>query len=123
MTLEAAKEKNLGYRLLVKPTQVNDTSAGGIILTPNIVELDRQQAKNNIGVVLEVGEHAYKHGRYGFHGQEDFEQPYKRGDLIRFKEYAGVLFKYPGETGELSGDYYQILNDDDVLSITEGNYE
>lgn len=116
------REKNLGYRILVKPTQIPKTTPSGITIFSSEQEHRMEQARNNIGIVLVVGEVAFRHPRWGW-GQDGFKCPVKVGDKIRFKEHAGHLYQYKDETGNMTGDFYQIINDDDYLSVTGGLYE
>lgn len=138
---EAARESNLGYRLLIKPRQVSDTSAGGIIITPNMGELDLQKANNNTGVILEIGETAFQHERYGYKDSltqaldkylnvahniplpPPFDHGYKVGNTVMFKSHSGHLFKYKDESGVEFGDYFQIVNDNDIFMKMEGKHE
>lgn len=135
--VEAARESKLGYRVLIKPAQVSETSAAGVILMPNQNERDMQEANNDIGVIIEIGETAFNHERYGWkdplaqafieynarvHGipkPDPLKEAFKVGDTVRFKPHSGYLFKYKNESGTPEGDYYQIVNDNDILSQTE----
>lgn len=141
MTEEAARASNLGYRVLIKPCQVANTSTGGIILTPTLGELDLLQANNNIGVILEIGETAFHHERYGYKDglaqafdaylmavhnvplPELLDHGFKVGDTVMFKSHSGHLFKYKDESGTETGDYFQILNDNDILMTMESKHE
>lgn len=133
---EAARESNLGYRVLIKPCQVSEMSAGGVIVVPNMGELDLQKANNNIGVILKIGETAFHHERYGYRDSltqaldkyfnavhniplpEPFDHGFKVGDTVMFKPHSGYLFKYKDESGTEAGEYFQIVNDNDIYSKT-----
>lgn len=119
---ELAREKGLGYRLLVKPTQIPKTTPSGLEIYSSKQEHRFEQARNNIGIVIAVGYFAFHHPRWGW-GQDEYICPLRIGDKIRFKEHAGHLFQYKDESGNAVGDFYQIINDDDYLSVTGGLYE
>ncbi len=119
---KVVRETHLGYRILVKPTQVPKTTPSGIAIYSGTQEHRLEQARNNIGIVLAVGVFAFRHPRWGW-GQDEYTCPLRVGDKIRFKEHAGHLFQYKDDTGSVVGDFYQIINDDDYLSVTGGLYE
>ena len=43
----------------------------------------------------------------------------KEGDRIRFKSFGGHIFRLKNDLGQSEGDYYQVINDEDVLTIIE----
>ena len=102
-------ETPIAFRILVRPDQV--TSSGKIQLIDE--QQYREQQANDLGTVERVGEFAFAHDRFGN------TCPIKAGDRIRFKQFAGHIFQYKDELGQKCGDFYQIINDDDVLCVLD----
>ena len=109
------KEKNIpeasklpiptGWRLLVLPHRGQGKAKGGVILSDKIVE--EAQIATNVGLVLAMGPDAYS-------DKERFPNgPWcKKNDWVIFARYAGSRLNIEG--GEL-----RILNDDEILGITD----
>lgn len=106
------KEKATGFRVLVRPLQVAGKTSSGII-TGTETEIEVQQRANDVGTVVDIGPAAFRLERFGN------EAPIKIGDTIRFKQYAGHIFRLKDELGKPVSDWYQVINDDDVLTIIE----
>lgn len=104
-------DRPIGFRLLVEPQQAVEKTASGI-LTGTAEMLEQQQRGMDVGTVLGIGPSAFKLERFG-------DVPVKVGDKIRFKQYAGHIFRHKDATGKPTSGFYQIINDDDVLSIIE----
>lgn len=94
-----------GHRVLIFPDQIDEKTAGGIILSA--VTKDRDQQATMRGTVAVVGKNAWK-------AFDDGSPWAKEGDRVVFRKYAGEVIK--------DGDKeYRVVNDDDILAvITEG---
>ena len=112
---EKKKEKNIpeasklpkptGWRLLVLPHRGQGKTKGGVILSDKTVE--ETQIATNVGLVLAIGPDAYN-------DKERFPNGAwcKKNDWVIFARYAGSRLNIQG--GEL-----RILNDDEILGITD----
>jgi chaperonin GroES len=97
----------VGWRVLIKPKEVLEKSAGGIILTTETTK-DREQMANTTGVVVAMGDQCYA----------DEPNPWcKVGDKVIFAKYAGLL--YTGGDGES----YRMINDKDVTGFLDTDVE
>lgn len=101
------------HRILVKQYKLEDTDKDyqraqkmGIII-PEHEDNKRAQASVDRGVVVEIGETAYK----------DFgvSPPVKVGDTVAFARYAGKVINDP----ELNEDFV-CLNDEDIVAVLTG---
>ncbi len=94
-----------GWRILVLPHRGKGKTKGGVILSDKTVE--ETQIATNVGLVLSVGPDAYN-------DKERFPNgPWcKKKDWVIFARYAGSRLNIEG--GEL-----RILNDDEILGITD----
>jgi chaperonin GroES len=97
--------KPTGWRLLVLPFKMKETTKGGIVLAETTLE--RQQVASQVGLVMAMGPQCYKDKeRYP-------EGPWcKEKDWIMFARYAGSRIKIDG--GEM-----RLLNDDEVLATID----
>ena len=103
---EASKlPKPTGWRLLVLPHRGQGKTKGGVILSDKTVE--ETQIATNVGLVLAMGPDAYN-------DKERFPNGAwcKKNDWVIFARYAGSRLNIEG--GEL-----RILNDDEILGITD----
>ena len=95
----------VGRRILVIPTEVEDKTASGIILS-SVSENERSQMANTTGVVVELGEDAYT----------DFTEKWcSPGDKVVYAKYAGLL--YLGKDGRK----YRVMNDTDVAATLDAD--
>jgi len=92
--------KPLGDRLIVEPTEQEDTTASGIILPETAKE------KPQRGKVLAAGP-----GRRDDEGKR-VEMDVKEGDTVLYAKYAGTEIK-------IEDKKYLILKETDVLAIVE----
>jgi len=92
--------KPLGDRLIVEPTEQEDTTASGIILPETAKE------KPQRGKVLAAGP-----GRRDDEGKR-VEMDVKEGDIVLYAKYAGTEVK-------LEDKKYLILKETDVLAIVD----
>jgi co-chaperonin GroES (HSP10) len=103
---EASKlPKPTGWRLLVLPHRGQGKTKGGVLLSDKTVE--ETQIATNVGLVLAIGPDAYN-------DKERFPNGAwcKKNDWVIFARYAGSRLNIQG--GEL-----RILNDDEILGITD----
>ena len=107
------KDKATGFRVIVRPQQGERESAGGIVKFHSDDEGEAAQRANDVGEVVDIGPAAFQLDRFGN------DSPIKVGDKIRFKQYAGHLFRYKDSLDRPTSEFYQIINDDDVLTIIE----
>lgn len=96
-----------GYRILVLPEEVEKKTASGIITVSGTTEKMEEMAQT-IGVVIEVGQSAYKE-----YISAGFEPWCQVGDRVTFAKYGGLL-----NTGK-DGKKYRVLNDMDIVSVVE----
>ena len=94
-----------GWRMLVLPFKMKETTKGGLVLAETTLE--RQQVASQVGLVMAMGPQCYTDKeRYP-------EGPWcKEKDWIMFARYAGSRIKIEG--GEM-----RLLNDDEVLATID----
>ena len=97
--------KPTGWRLLVLPFKMKETTKGGLVLAETTLE--RQQVASQVGLVIAMGPQCYQDKeRYP-------EGPWcKEKDWVMFARYAGSRIKIDG--GEM-----RLLNDDEVLATID----
>ena len=97
--------KPTGWRLLVLPFKMKETTKGGLVLAETTLE--RQQVASQVGLVMAMGSQCYQDKeRYP-------EGPWcKEKDWVMFARYAGSRIKIDG--GEM-----RLLNDDEVLATID----
>ena len=97
--------KPTGWRLLVLPFKMKETTKGGLHLAETTLE--KQQVASQVGLVMAMGSQCYKDKeRYP-------EGPWcKEKDWVMFARYAGSRIKIDG--GEM-----RLLNDDEVLATID----
>ena len=92
-----------GHRVLILPDQVEEKTAGGIILAQTTKERDQQATMR--GTVVKVGVNAWK-------AFDDGTPWAKEGDRVVFRKYAGEVIK-DGDTE------YRVVNDEDILCVVK----
>ena len=100
-TAVAAKLRPLGDRVVVKPSEREEVSRGGIVLP------DTAKEKPQRGTVIAAGE-----GRRDDDGDR-IAMDVKVGDEVLFAKYAGTDFK-------LEDDDLLILSEKDILAVLAG---
>lgn len=95
MAAEKIKIQPLGKRVVVMPEEVEEKTAGGLIIPPSA----QDGQKPELGKVVKLGT-----------GEKDFKFSVKVGDRVFFKKYS------PDEI-EVSGETYYVLEQDDILAI------
>ena len=96
----ALKVKPLDDRVVVKPVDAEEVTAGGIVLP------DTAKEKPQKGTVMAVGP-----GKLLDSGKRA-AVAVKKGDIVLYGKYSGSDFK-------LDGEEYKILNESDLLGILE----
>lgn len=91
--MKIEKLRPLADRVLVKPVEAEEKTAGGIIIP------DTAKEKPLMGKVIAVGE-----------GTKDEKMVLKANDEVLYGKYAGTEL-------ELEGDKYLIMRQSDVLAI------
>lgn len=97
----ALKVKPLDDRVVVRPVEAEERTAGGIVLP------DTAKEKPQKGTVMAVGP-----GKLLDNGKRS-EVSVKKGDVVLYGKYSGSDFK-------LDGEEYKILHETDLLGIVEG---
>jgi chaperonin GroES len=92
------KIQPLGNRALVKPDEIEQTTAGGLVLPPS----SKDEKRPETGTVLVLGE--------GQKNSKKITFDLKVGDRIYFK-------KYSPEEIEVDNDKYLLIDLEDVLAI------
>jgi chaperonin GroES len=95
---EQMKVKPLADRVLVKPLEAEEKTAGGIIIPENAKEKPQQ------GEVVAVGD-----GKIADSGQK-IEMSLKKGDKVLYGKYSGTEVSVEGED-------YLIMRESDVLAV------
>ena len=97
VTLNASTIKPLGDRILVKVSEAEEKTAGGILLP------DTAKEKPQVGKVIQVG--PGKHNDDGSYQAIEV----KVGDKVLYSKYAGTDIK-------LGSDDYVLLRESDILA-------
>jgi chaperonin GroES len=91
-----------GYRLITKPRELENKTAGGIILTDESKEAAK--FKCVVAKVVAMGPECYS-------GMDRSSTKWcKEGDWVLTGKYVGLKFRY-------DGDEYSLINDDEVLAV------
>ena len=88
-----------GFRILLKPREIQEKTAGGSILAD--VSKDHQALQTNVSKVLAMGADCYTENKKNW---------CKVGDWVLTGKYIGHKFKYDNEE-------YCIINDDEVIAV------
>jgi co-chaperonin GroES (HSP10) len=97
----------LGFRVLLKPDEVERTSKGGIVLA---VDENKERIAQEYGVVVAVGPLAWK--SYDKTSGKWIGEPWvKAGDKVIYSRYGGKFIKEQG-----SEEWYVVINDEDILA-------
>ena len=93
------KIEPLGYRIMLKPKDMEAVSKGGIVIPQATV--DRNKAATNEGTVVALGTDAYK----------EFDTPWVEiGDEVLYSKYNGERLVNPKTEEEVI-----MINDTDIL--------
>jgi co-chaperonin GroES (HSP10) len=94
--------KATGYRLLVKPEEIQTKTEGGIIINYGRNE-ELERDSKTVGVVSDIGPECWKTSN----------APWcKVGDTIHWARWAGKKVIDP-----VSGESFLVLNDEDVICV------
>jgi chaperonin GroES len=88
------------HRVLVKPKEVETTTAGGIVLA---IDPKKERTAVEQGEIIAIGETAFKEFK-----AEVFP---KIGERVYYAKFAGKFIK------DIDDTEYLILNDEDILAI------
>lgn len=95
----------LGHRVLVLPYEIEEKSAGGIVVTIAATK-EREEMSQVRGVVVSVGPNCW----------EEYDVPWaSSGDHVMFGKYAGAIM--PGNDGKK----YRLVNDLDIVALIQSN--
>lgn len=97
----------LDNRVLVKPDNVENKTAGGIYLPDD--HTDKQQMAQIRATLVAAGVNAWAEAKVS----PDFEAP-APGSRVLIAKYGGIVID--GDDGEK----YRIMNDEDITAILEG---
>jgi len=101
--LEAQLPKPVGYRLLVALPQIEETFESGILKADKT--LYEEKILSIVGVVLDMGDQAYKDETRFSSG------PWcKVGDYVLFRANTGTRFR-------VNGVEYRLMNDDSIEAV------
>lgn len=95
--------KPLLHRILVKPDDVEEVSAGGIVLA---IDPKKERLAVECGAIVSMGDTA-------FSGDFKTNTPPKVGDRVYYAKYSGKTVK------DVDKQEYVILNDEDLVAIIE----
>lgn len=102
-----------GWRILVAPISIDESTSGGIIIT----KADQKLLEHIrfVGRVLAVGPLVYKHEKFKTHPDQMVPEPWCRvGDIITTAQYAGsqIPCRVDGKEYNL-----RVINDDEVNTV------
>ena len=93
--------KPLDDRIVVKPSEAEQTTASGLVIPDTAKEKPQQ------GTVLAVGP-----GRWSDDEGQHFALDVKVGDVVLYSKYGGTEIKH-------SGEEYLVLSARDILAVIE----
>lgn len=94
-----------GYSILVAVPMKQEKTEGGVFIPDD--HRDREDTSAILGLVLKVGERAYK-GNDDKFGKEDWCEP---GSFVMFRSFSGTHI-------EIHGQKYRLIADDAVEAVT-----
>lgn len=93
--------KPCGYRILLKPREVQEKTKGGVFLPDEVQVVEKYAAA--VAQVIAMGDQAYDRN----------DAPWCAiGDWVMIGKHAGHRFKYDGEE-------YRMINDDEVVALID----
>lgn len=95
MKLDAQMIEPCGYHILIEIKEVEEKTAGGIVLTDSVI--NREQAAMPVGKVLKIGPLAYKNHTSGADSAQDWG--FEVGDHVQFPSHA--YMRVAGEKSNL----------------------
>jgi len=100
-----------GYRVLIEAEKIQETSAGGIVLTATENQKRLEQHGMYEGRVVQVGDLAFTDKTVN---GEPCEPWCKVGDMVYWARYAGKFLYDPVTEIE-----YSVVNDEDIICVIE----
>lgn len=106
-----------GWRLIVAPISIDESTQGGIIIT----RTDQKMLEHIrfVGKVLAMGPLCYRHDKFKTHPKETNPEPWcKVGDVITTGQYTGS--QIPCRVNTLHGPRefsLRVINDDEVNTV------
>ena len=97
--------KPTGWRLLVLPFKMKETTKGGLVLAETTLE--RQQVASQVGLVMAMGPQCYKD-----------EERYPEGPWCKEKDWV-MFARFAGSRIKIDGGEMRLLNDDEVLATID----
>ena len=94
-----------GWRILVLPFKMNETTKGGVIM--NESTLERQQVASQCGNVLAMGSECYKD-----------KERYPTGPWCKVGDWV-VFARYAGSRINIEGGEVRLLNEDVILATVK----
>jgi len=94
-----------GWRILVLPFKMNETTKGGVIM--NESTLERQQVASQCGNVLAMGSECYKD-----------KERYPTGPWCKVGDWV-VFARYAGSRINIEGGEVRLLNEDEILATVK----
>ena len=94
-----------GWRILVLPFKMNETTKGGVIM--NELTLERQQVASQCGNVLAMGSECYKD-----------KERYPTGPWCKVGDWV-VFARYAGSRINIEGGEVRLLNEDEILATVK----
>ena len=91
-----------GHRVLVKIDEVEEKTAGGIVIPKTIAA--KEEEAGIFGTIVAIGETAWK----DFGGRSWAST----GDRVMIAKYGGFIAQEPGAT-----EKFRILNDEDIIAV------
>lgn len=96
----------LGARVLLKPLEVEEKTAGGIFLPDSALE--KESAMVQDAEIVAMGKLAFMHEVGG--KLEVYPDKPKVGDKVR-------IIKYVGDAFNINGEKFRLVNDCDILAV------
>lgn len=96
----------LGCRVLLKPSEVEDKTSGGIFLPDSALEKENAMVQD--AEIVAMGALAFMHEVGG--KMEVMPDKPKVGDMVRIVKYVGDVFTIDGER-------FRLVNDCDILAV------
>lgn len=93
----------LGYRVLLEPEDLEETTPGGIVIPDSV--RDKERLATQVGTILAIGDEAWSDAKTPWAGP---------GDKVMFAKYAQKRIKDPYSEQE-----YIICNDEDIICLVE----
>ena len=109
MQKQVKRVKPAGYNILIDLLKVEETSAGGIVLSSS--DVNKEQAAMSVGKVLEFGPLCYKQMESGANSPSDWGV--KDGDWVRFPSHSYM------KTPTLEHPNVVMIIDHDIKAIVE----